>query len=190
MEAPVILTDQEGKGPGQARRGWSASTWHRPLGGGCRAEWPVLQGRPRAEEEGGWRLGARRQRPRQRAVPGADLFSECYSNSEERAFALLVRRNRCWSRTTCLHLATEADTKAFFAHDGVQVSGRPQGGAGRQIGGSPADLPACPPPACGHPPSRPLSLPCGVGGTGEGCSVPGRHMPGFLLHRPLSLLVP
>nr|XP_044605583.1 transient receptor potential cation channel subfamily M member 5 isoform X5 [Equus asinus] len=50
-----------------------------------------------------------------------DLFSECYSNSEERAFALLVRRNRCWSRTTCLHLATEADTKAFFAHDGVQA---------------------------------------------------------------------
>uniref|UniRef100_A0A8C5VYG5 Transient receptor potential cation channel subfamily M member 5 n=1 Tax=Microcebus murinus TaxID=30608 RepID=A0A8C5VYG5_MICMU len=50
-----------------------------------------------------------------------DLFSECYSNSEDRAFALLVRRNRCWSRTTCLHLAAEADTKAFFAHDGVQA---------------------------------------------------------------------
>ncbi|XP_008574574.1 PREDICTED: transient receptor potential cation channel subfamily M member 5 [Galeopterus variegatus] len=50
-----------------------------------------------------------------------DLFSECYSDNEDRAFALLVRRNRCWSRTTCLHLATEADTKAFFAHDGVQA---------------------------------------------------------------------
>ncbi|XP_047375578.1 transient receptor potential cation channel subfamily M member 5 [Sciurus carolinensis] len=50
-----------------------------------------------------------------------DLFSECYSNSEDRAFALLVRRNRSWSRTTCLHLATEADAKAFFAHDGVQA---------------------------------------------------------------------
>ncbi|XP_057173204.1 transient receptor potential cation channel subfamily M member 5 [Ursus arctos] len=49
------------------------------------------------------------------------LFSECYSNSEDRAFALLVRRNRSWSRTTCLHLATEADAKAFFAHDGVQA---------------------------------------------------------------------
>ncbi|XP_053058733.1 transient receptor potential cation channel subfamily M member 5 isoform X1 [Acinonyx jubatus] len=49
------------------------------------------------------------------------LFSECYRSSEDRAFALLVRRNRCWSRTTCLHLATEADTKAFFAHDGVQA---------------------------------------------------------------------
>ncbi|XP_036030310.1 LOW QUALITY PROTEIN: transient receptor potential cation channel subfamily M member 5 [Onychomys torridus] len=50
-----------------------------------------------------------------------DLFSECYSNNEDRAFALLVRRNHSWSRTTCLHLATEADAKAFFAHDGVQA---------------------------------------------------------------------
>lgn len=50
-----------------------------------------------------------------------DLFSECYGNSEDRAFALLVRRNHSWSRTTCLHLATEADAKAFFAHDGVQA---------------------------------------------------------------------
>lgn len=50
------------------------------------------------------------------------LFSECYGNNEDRAFALLVRRSRSWSRTTCLHLATEADTKAFFAHEGVQVS--------------------------------------------------------------------
>nr|XP_020644461.1 transient receptor potential cation channel subfamily M member 5 [Pogona vitticeps] len=50
-----------------------------------------------------------------------ELFSECYHNSEERAFALLVRKNRYWSKTTCLHLATEADTKSFFAHDGVQA---------------------------------------------------------------------
>ncbi|XP_058160944.1 transient receptor potential cation channel subfamily M member 5 isoform X1 [Dasypus novemcinctus] len=50
-----------------------------------------------------------------------ELFSECYSSSAECAFALLVRRNRCWSRTTCLHLAAEADSKAFFAHDGVQA---------------------------------------------------------------------
>ncbi|XP_053780560.1 transient receptor potential cation channel subfamily M member 5 isoform X1 [Desmodus rotundus] len=49
------------------------------------------------------------------------LFSECYSNSEDRAFALLVRRSRVWSRATCLHLAAEADTKAFFAHEGVQA---------------------------------------------------------------------
>ncbi|XP_043827966.1 transient receptor potential cation channel subfamily M member 5 [Dromiciops gliroides] len=50
-----------------------------------------------------------------------ELFSECYNNSEDRAFALLVRKNQDWSKTTCLHLATEADTKAFFAHDGVQA---------------------------------------------------------------------
>lgn len=67
--------------------------------------------------------GTGRCPPRCQPVPAADLFSECYANSEDRAFALLVRRNRCWSRTTCLHLATEADTKAFFAHDGVQVRG-------------------------------------------------------------------
>ncbi|KAM6459127.1 transient receptor potential cation channel subfamily M member 5 [Liasis olivaceus] len=50
-----------------------------------------------------------------------ELFSECYHDSEERAFALLVRKNRYWSKTTCLHLATEADAKSFFAHDGVQA---------------------------------------------------------------------
>lgn len=51
-----------------------------------------------------------------------ELFSECYSNSEERAFSLLVRKSQYWSKTTCLHLATEADAKSFFAHDGVQVT--------------------------------------------------------------------
>ncbi|NXF99271.1 TRPM5 protein, partial [Sakesphorus luctuosus] len=50
-----------------------------------------------------------------------ELFSECYYNSEERAFALLVRKNQYWSKTTCLQLATEADAKSFFAHDGVQA---------------------------------------------------------------------
>ncbi|XP_065611271.1 transient receptor potential cation channel subfamily M member 5 isoform X1 [Cyrtonyx montezumae] len=50
-----------------------------------------------------------------------ELFSECYHNSEERAFSLLVRKNQYWSKTTCLHLATEADAKSFFAHDGVQA---------------------------------------------------------------------
>uniref|UniRef100_A0A8C3GDQ3 Transient receptor potential cation channel subfamily M member 5 n=1 Tax=Cairina moschata TaxID=8855 RepID=A0A8C3GDQ3_CAIMO len=50
-----------------------------------------------------------------------ELFSECYRNSEERAFALLVRKNQYWSKTTCLQLATEADAKSFFAHDGVQA---------------------------------------------------------------------
>lgn len=51
----------------------------------------------------------------------ADLFSECYSNSEDRAYALLVRKTHSWSKSTVLQLATEADAKCFFAHDGVQV---------------------------------------------------------------------
>ncbi|KAM3876709.1 transient receptor potential cation channel subfamily M member 5 [Diretmus argenteus] len=50
-----------------------------------------------------------------------DLFGECYSNSEDRAYALLVRRTCCWSKSTVLNLATEADAKSFFAHDGVQA---------------------------------------------------------------------
>ncbi|KAK2819781.1 hypothetical protein Q7C36_021427 [Tachysurus vachellii] len=50
-----------------------------------------------------------------------DLFSECYSNSEDRAYALLVRKTSCWNQTTVLNLATEADAKSFFAHDGVQA---------------------------------------------------------------------
>ncbi|NWX14641.1 TRPM5 protein, partial [Aegotheles bennettii] len=50
-----------------------------------------------------------------------ELFNECYRNSEERAFALLVRKNQYWSKTTCLQLATESDAKSFFAHDGVQA---------------------------------------------------------------------
>ncbi|NWS37123.1 TRPM5 protein, partial [Probosciger aterrimus] len=50
-----------------------------------------------------------------------ELFGECYHNSEERAFALLVRKNQYWNRITCLQLATEADAKSFFAHDGVQA---------------------------------------------------------------------
>nr|XP_033783909.1 transient receptor potential cation channel subfamily M member 5 isoform X2 [Geotrypetes seraphini] len=50
-----------------------------------------------------------------------ELFSECYRNSEDRAFALLVRRTKYWSKATCLQLATESDAKYFFAHDGVQA---------------------------------------------------------------------
>uniref|UniRef100_A0AAY4ENB6 Transient receptor potential cation channel subfamily M member 5 n=1 Tax=Denticeps clupeoides TaxID=299321 RepID=A0AAY4ENB6_9TELE len=50
-----------------------------------------------------------------------DLFGECYSNSEDRAYALLVRKTHCWSKSTVLNLATEADAKCFFAHDGVQA---------------------------------------------------------------------
>lgn len=80
-------------------------------------------------------------------APRAGLFSECYSNSEDRAFALLVRRNRSWSRTTCLHLAAEADTKAFFAHEGVQVRGWLQGGGpGEAAAGGVAAVPRAPRP--------------------------------------------
>ncbi|XP_051998213.1 transient receptor potential cation channel subfamily M member 5-like isoform X2 [Xyrauchen texanus] len=50
-----------------------------------------------------------------------DLFSECYSNSEDRAYSLLVRKTCCWNKATVLNLATEADAKCFFAHDGVQA---------------------------------------------------------------------
>uniref|UniRef100_A0A3Q3VYR2 Uncharacterized protein n=1 Tax=Mola mola TaxID=94237 RepID=A0A3Q3VYR2_MOLML len=50
-----------------------------------------------------------------------DVFGECYSNSEDRAYALLVRRTNSWSKSTVLNLATEADAKCFFAHDGVQA---------------------------------------------------------------------
>ncbi|XP_061671141.1 transient receptor potential cation channel subfamily M member 5 isoform X4 [Syngnathoides biaculeatus] len=50
-----------------------------------------------------------------------DVFGECYSNSEDRAYALLVRRTQCWSKSTVLNLATEADAKSFFAQDGVQA---------------------------------------------------------------------
>uniref|UniRef100_A0A8D0GBQ5 Transient receptor potential cation channel subfamily M member 5 n=1 Tax=Sphenodon punctatus TaxID=8508 RepID=A0A8D0GBQ5_SPHPU len=64
---------------------------------------------------------ARRMKEAKYEQLAMELFSECYHNSEDRAFALLVRKNRYWSKTTCLHLATEADAKCFFAHDGVQA---------------------------------------------------------------------
>ncbi|XP_032895068.1 transient receptor potential cation channel subfamily M member 5 isoform X1 [Amblyraja radiata] len=50
-----------------------------------------------------------------------NLFSECYANSEDRAFNLLIRETKYWGKTTCLQLAKEADAKSFFAHDGVQA---------------------------------------------------------------------
>uniref|UniRef100_UPI00398ECA5E transient receptor potential cation channel subfamily M member 5 n=1 Tax=Pristiophorus japonicus TaxID=55135 RepID=UPI00398ECA5E len=50
-----------------------------------------------------------------------DVFGACYTNSEDRAFSLLIRKTKYWSKTTCLQLATEADAKSFFAHDGVQA---------------------------------------------------------------------
>ncbi|XP_067849808.1 transient receptor potential cation channel subfamily M member 5 [Heptranchias perlo] len=50
-----------------------------------------------------------------------DLFSECHTNSEDRSFFLLIRKTKYWSKVTCLQLATDADAKSFFAHDGVQA---------------------------------------------------------------------
>ncbi|XP_044523039.1 transient receptor potential cation channel subfamily M member 4 [Gracilinanus agilis] len=48
------------------------------------------------------------------------LFSECHQSSESRATRLLLRRSQLWGGATCLHLATQADARAFFAQDGVQ----------------------------------------------------------------------
>ena len=55
-------------------------------------------------------------------VPHPDLFGECYRSSEERSARLLLRRCPLWGDATCLQLATQADARAFFAQDGVQVS--------------------------------------------------------------------
>lgn len=51
-----------------------------------------------------------------------DLFGECYRNSEDRAARLLLRRCPFWGDATCFQLAMQADARAFFAQDGVQVS--------------------------------------------------------------------
>uniref|UniRef100_A0A8C5NY63 Transient receptor potential cation channel, subfamily M, member 4 n=1 Tax=Jaculus jaculus TaxID=51337 RepID=A0A8C5NY63_JACJA len=51
-----------------------------------------------------------------------DLFGECYHNNEDRAARLLLRRCPLWGEATCLQLAMQADARAFFAQDGVQVS--------------------------------------------------------------------
>ncbi|XP_023562452.1 transient receptor potential cation channel subfamily M member 4 [Octodon degus] len=56
---------------------------------------------------------------------GVDLFGECYRSSEQRASRLLLRRCPLWGDATCLQLAMQADARAFFAQDGVQVSSDP-----------------------------------------------------------------
>ena len=126
------------------------------------------------------------------APPPTGLFSECYSNSEDRAFALLVRRSRVWSRATCLHLAAEADTKAFFAHEGVQVSEPLVSGVGagaEQMGGS-ADLTTSPGQWLPPPPAPCVPAVWG-GGHRKGRSAPGGgppglpHCPGPSAPRPL-----
>lgn len=55
-------------------------------------------------------------------LPPPDLFGECYRSSEKRAARLLLRRCPLWGDATCLQLAMQADARAFFAQDGVQVS--------------------------------------------------------------------
>lgn len=57
-----------------------------------------------------------------RASLPPDLFGECYRSSEHRAARLLIRRCPLWGDATCLQLAMQADARAFFAQDGVQVS--------------------------------------------------------------------
>uniref|UniRef100_A0A4W5LTR4 Transient receptor potential cation channel, subfamily M, member 4a n=1 Tax=Hucho hucho TaxID=62062 RepID=A0A4W5LTR4_9TELE len=49
-----------------------------------------------------------------------DVFSECYQSSERRSFTLLIRQSPVWGKATCLQMATSADARHFFSHDGVQ----------------------------------------------------------------------
>ncbi|XP_020505240.1 transient receptor potential cation channel subfamily M member 4a [Labrus bergylta] len=49
-----------------------------------------------------------------------DVFGECYQNSESRSFTLLIRTSPVWGGATCLQMATAADARLFFSHDGVQ----------------------------------------------------------------------
>nr|XP_057938678.1 transient receptor potential cation channel subfamily M member 2 isoform X1 [Doryrhamphus excisus] len=49
------------------------------------------------------------------------VFTQCYSNGEERAKKLLIRVSPLWGRTTCLRLALAANCKSFVALSGVQA---------------------------------------------------------------------
>nr|XP_057905917.1 transient receptor potential cation channel subfamily M member 4a [Doryrhamphus excisus] len=49
-----------------------------------------------------------------------DVFGECYQSSERRSFTLLIRKSPVWAGATCLQMATAADARQFFSHDGVQ----------------------------------------------------------------------
>ncbi|XP_054463546.1 transient receptor potential cation channel subfamily M member 4a [Anoplopoma fimbria] len=49
-----------------------------------------------------------------------DVFGECYQSSETRSFTLLIRKSPVWGGATCLQMATAADARLFFSHDGVQ----------------------------------------------------------------------
>ncbi|KAM6904750.1 transient receptor potential cation channel subfamily M member 4a [Xenentodon cancila] len=50
-----------------------------------------------------------------------DVFGECYQNSESRSFTLLIRKSSVWGGATCLQMATAADARLFFSHDGIQA---------------------------------------------------------------------
>ncbi|KAJ7989985.1 hypothetical protein DPEC_G00310160 [Dallia pectoralis] len=49
-----------------------------------------------------------------------DVFSECYQSNESRACSILIRQSPVWGEATCLQMATAADARYFFSHDGVQ----------------------------------------------------------------------
>lgn len=51
-----------------------------------------------------------------------DVFSECYQSNESRSCKLLIRQSPVWGGATCLQMATAAEARLFFSHDGVQVS--------------------------------------------------------------------
>lgn len=51
-----------------------------------------------------------------------DVYSECYQSNESRSFKLLIRQSPVWGGATCLQMATAAEARLFFSHDGVQVS--------------------------------------------------------------------
>ncbi|XDV13088.1 hypothetical protein PO909_001584 [Leuciscus waleckii] len=50
-----------------------------------------------------------------------DVFSECYQSNESRSFKLLIRQSPVWGGATCLQMATAAEARLFFSHDGVQT---------------------------------------------------------------------
>ncbi|XP_051995251.1 transient receptor potential cation channel subfamily M member 4-like [Xyrauchen texanus] len=50
-----------------------------------------------------------------------DVFSECYQSDESRSYKLLIRQSSVWGGATCLQMATAADARLFFSHDGVQM---------------------------------------------------------------------
>ncbi|XP_060758309.1 transient receptor potential cation channel subfamily M member 4a [Neoarius graeffei] len=50
-----------------------------------------------------------------------DMFSACYQSNEARSHTLLIRMSPFWGGVTCLQMATAADARLFFSHDGVQT---------------------------------------------------------------------